>query len=237
MSEQQISSAEAEGDEHYGDVSSYSHFRSPALEWGTWVLGLSLMMLGLVPDMFDLAGEALALGSAAVGLVLAGLVVWASHSLVFQDRFLSDDKAVEVTSFRKRISHGAKVKVLAEFDEISAVYLSPKVDFRSKNKEWAYPVMLLTKDGRSIPMGNQSVASDREAIAIPTALFFAETIGCDVYLSEERTPVKVVRQGHEFTVVPKDPRLGPLANALVAAAFGGLIWTLWYLYTQIQAGT
>ncbi len=232
MSAQEFSPAELES-----RVLQHFSYRSPALNLGTFGLASMFVFLGSVtPDMFGLAGAAIEIGSVAAGLVLAGCVIWVS-SLMFRVRFpdTRNRKICEETHFRK-LSAGANNKVLADFDEIAAVYLSPRVNMWSQRREWIYPMMLLTKEGRSIAMGNQDGAHDRDGMAVPMAQAFAETVGCVVYFSEERTPVQVVRQGHEFTVIPKDPRLGPLANALVASAFIGLIWTLWYLYSQIPAG-
>lgn len=232
MSSQEFSSAESEE-----CALQYFSYRSPALNLGTFGLASVFVFLGgIIPEIFGAAGAAVEVGSLVGGLLLAGCVAWAS-SLMIRIRFpdTGNRDICEETHFRK-LSYEAKKKVLAEFDEIAVVYLSPRVNMWSQGREWIYPMMLLTKDGRSIAMGNQDAAHDREGMAAPMAHAMAETIGCDVYLSEEQTPVKVVRRGHEFIVVPKDQSTGPLGLALVATAVGALLLGLWYLWTMIQAG-
>ncbi len=212
----------------------YTDYRATALELGTAFLALAVLLLGLVPNMFDLGSEMVATVSAAAGVVLAGLVIWVSHSLLAQDRGLdlAGRKVVEFT-YLKKWSGLTGVRVLADFDDIAAVYLNPKVNLWSPHHEWLYPVAVLTKDGRSLTLSNQATAFDRENYAIPTATQFGELLGCDVYLPDERTPVKIVRRGQEFSLEPKKQDVGLLGRFIALSAVVLLVWGLWKLATLV----
>ena len=209
----------------------YTDYRATSLELGTALTSLAVLLLGLAPSMFGLGSENVAMASAAVGLVLAGLVNWAGFTLVRQDRGVNLDagSVLEFTYLKGTEITG--IRILAESDDVVAVYLSPRVNLWSPHRDWIYPIMLLTKDGRSLTLSNQAVAADREDYAIPTATRYAEILGCDLYLPDERTPVKVVRHGDDFVLRPKPQDVGLLGRFVALGAFTALAWGLWKLAT------
>lgn len=226
-------SQELEMRESILDTVLYTDYRATSLRLGTVFVALFVLLLGLAPGMFTLGSETVATACAAAGLVFSGLVIWAGYGLVTQSRGI-DASAQKVAEFTDLKGTGmTRGRILAEFDDIAAVYLSPRVNLWSHHHEWIYPIMLLTKDGRSITLSNQEMVINREDYAIPTATRYAEIIGCDLYLPDERTPVKVVRQGHEFTLEPKAQDVGLLGRFVALGAVTALVWGLWKLATLV----
>jgi hypothetical protein len=205
----------------------FTDYRNSAVDVGTVLLAITMMMVGLSPEMFHLGSAVVAGVSAVSGLVLAGLVIWASQRLFSQDRALdlSQQKVVEVTCFTKWLSWH-RVRVLAEFNDIITVYLNPRIDMWSRYHQWTYPIVLLTRDGQSITVSNRASAADRDNYSIPRARQLSEMLGCEVHISDERTPLQVVRRGQEFSFEPKTQDVGFVGVFLVLSLLGGLVWLL-----------
>ena len=221
-----------EGVHQWGFV--VTDFRSGWLDLGTAFLALTILLLGLAPAMMGVGSVKLETTSAALGLLLAGFVLWASFSVLAQIRAvaLRFGTIIEYTFLTKGLKKGHQ-RTLIVLSDITAVYVAPKVDLWSPYHKWIYPVKVLTKDGRSITLCNQVIASNREYLAIPMATRLAELLGCDLHIPEEREPVKVVRRGEEFVFEPKDQDLGLVGRFVAFGAVAALVGGLWKLWTMI----
>ena len=209
-------------------------FRSGWLDLGTAFLALIVLLLGLTPAMMGVGSVKLETTFAALGLLLAGFVVWASFSVLGQVRAvaLRFGTIIEYTFLTKWFNKGRE-RTVADLSDIIAVYLAPKVDLWSHYHNWVYPVKVLTKDGRSITLCNQLIASDREYLAIPMATRLAELLGCDLHIPAEREPVKVVRRGGAFAFEPKDQDLGIVGRLVAGSAVAALVCGLWKLWMMV----
>lgn len=182
----------------------FTDYRSGWLDAIAKIVMLAFLMLGLGPKLFDHGDEVLACCSIVLGWVSAAAVYCFFEQVVVQGRALSfeDRRVVEFIYFKKWLPW-RRLVALADFDDIAFVYVDQKLDLTSRYHNYYYPVILLTQDGRKIPMGNRSETINRESHSLPLARELAKILGCRVVYSQEPAPLKVVRKGSQFALQVK----------------------------------
>ena len=121
-------------------------------------------------------------------------------------------------------------KVL-ELKEVEYLMLNPKYIMARGDWYWKYPLCLVTRLGKKIPLSNVAQTRNREEFSLPLARGISETIGVTLVEGEPEQAVSVVmRQGRVcFEPYDHNPNTGLAGKLVVFLALGTLIWALWAL--------